>query len=98
MKCSQFDAHNKESITVEIAGPFYNQVIKGEGYFIIPNPQSKHVSFCKGRKDTCLGDVTKNIIPDYTNQQYADEYGSRLTGIGVTVKEHMMKVGRYRIV
>lgn len=98
MKVTQFDAHNKRSITVEIVGPSYAQRIEGDGYFIIVNPNSKHVSFSKAKHDVCLGDVTENIIPNYTNQQYADDYGSRLTGIGLTVKEFMQKNCRMNII
>lgn len=91
MRVTQFDAHNNKSITVEIEGPDYNQVIKGEGYFIIVEPGSPQVSFSKARKNICFGDVTQDIIPDYTNQQYADEYGDRLTGSGMTVREYMQQ-------
>jgi hypothetical protein len=97
MRVAQFDAHNNRQVTFEINGPSYNQVISGDGYFIIVNPNSKYVSFSKGRKDVCFGDVTTNIIPDYTNQQYADEYGSRLTGMGKTVKEYMQQECRMNI-
>lgn len=97
MKTSQFDAHNNQPITVEIVGPSYEQKIIGEGYFIIINPDSKHVSFSKSHHDICFGDVTKEIIPDYTNQQFATEYGDRLTGYeGMTVKEYMQQNCRMR--
>ena len=91
MNITLFDTHNKKQITVNVIGPSYDQTIVGDGYFIIINPDSKHVSFSKSRKDVCLGDVTADIIPDYTNQQYADEYGDRYTGMGLTVKEFMTK-------
>lgn len=90
MRITQFDAHNNEPITVEVVGPSYAQRIEGEGYFILINPDSPHVSFSKGRHNICFGDVTKNIIPNYTNQQFANEYGSRMTGYNnMTIKEYM---------
>lgn len=92
MKITSFDAHNGQSITVDIDGPDYSQRIDGDGWFIIIEPNSKFVSFSKHRHDVCFGDVTKAIIPDYTNQQFANEYGDRLTGYnGMTVKEYMVK-------
>lgn len=97
MKQTTFDAHNKEQITTELTGPSYDQKIIGEGYFILINPDSKYVSFSKSKHDICLGDVTKNIIPDYTNQQFADEYGDRLTGMGKTVKQFMQQNCRMNI-
>lgn len=92
-----FDRHNKKQITVEIVGPSYEQKIVGEGYFIIINPDSKFVSFSKSKKDVCLGDVTKDIIPNYTNQQFADEYGDRRTGLGKSVREFMQQECRMDI-
>lgn len=89
MLVNAYDAHNKESITVDIEGPSYAQRIKGDGFFILVNPGSKYASFSKHKQGVCFGDITKNIIPDYTNQQFADEYGDRLTGLGLTVKEYM---------
>lgn len=86
---SQYDAKTKSSFTVQIDGPSYAQVIKGQGYFIIPNPQSKFVSFSKANKDTCLGDIVSDIIPEYTNEQYANDYGDRHLGTGKTVREYM---------
>lgn len=92
MKISQFDAHNKQTITVEVDGSEYDQRIVGEGYFIIINPASKHVSFSKHRQDICMGDVTKEIIKEYTHDQYAAEYGDRPTGYhGMTVREYMVR-------
>lgn len=91
MKTSQFDAHNQQRINVNITGPTFAQKIEGKGYFIIVNPDSNFVSFSKSRHDICLGDVTADIIHEYTNQQYANEYGSRLTGMGLTVREYMQK-------
>lgn len=88
---NQFDAHNNKRMDITIEGPSFAQLITGNGYFIIVNPDSKHVSFSKSRHDICFGDITENIIPDYTNQQYATEYGDRLTGMGVTVKEYMQR-------
>lgn len=97
MRVNQFDAHNKESITVEVVGPSYQQRIDGQGYFIIANPDSKFVCFSKVRHDLCFGDVTKDVIPEYTNQQYADEYGHRLTGMGSTMKEYLQRQCRMNI-
>ncbi len=91
MNTTLFDAHNQKQITVNIVGPSYQQYISGPGYFIIVQPDSKFVSFSKSRHDICFGDVTEEIIHEYTNQQFADEYGDRLTGIGLTLKEYMRK-------
>ena len=90
MRLTTFDAHNNAQITVDIEGDYFPR-ITGEGYYIIPQPGSKHVSFSKHRTDSCLGDITANIIPDYTNAQYAAEYGDRFTVIGCTVIEFMVK-------
>ncbi len=101
MKVSQFDSHNNKFIEVEITGPSYNQRIVGEGYFIIVSG-GKHISFSKGRHDVCFGDITTDIIPDYTVQQYADEYGDKygdkLTGLGVTVREYLKNYCRYSLI
>lgn len=88
-KTTQFDAKTGTQFTATITGPSYEQKIVGEGYFIIPNPDSKYVSHSKHRKDTCLGDIVSDIIPNYTNEQYCKDYGDRLTGMGVTVREYM---------
>jgi hypothetical protein len=96
MRLTTFDAHNNAQITVDIEGSYFPRIIS-EGYYIIPNPSSKHVSFSKHRADSCLGDITANIIPDYTNAQYAAEYGDRLTGMGCTVREFMVKNLRIEI-
>lgn len=88
---TQYDSYNKKFITVEITGPTYAQKIKGDGYFIIINPDSDFVSFSKSKKDTCLGDITLNVIPNYTNQQFADDYGDRRTGMGITVRQYMQR-------
>lgn len=99
MLTTTFDAHNNQPITVDIVGPSFAQKIVGEGYFIIINPDSRYATFSKSKYNVCMGDVTKNIIPNYTNQQYADEYGDRLTGyLGMTVKEYMQKNCRMKIV
>jgi len=89
MNTTQFDAHNKKHLTVELVGPSYELKIKGEGVFIIINPHGKFVSFSKSCHDACLGDVTEKVIHEYTNQQYADEYGDRMTGLGMTVRQYM---------
>lgn len=91
MKTTTYDAHNGKSITVDVREGTEGQVIYGDGWFIIINPNSKYVSFSKQKHDVCFGDVTLNIIKEYTNQQFADEYGSRLTGLGMTVKEFMQR-------
>ena len=96
MKATQFDAKTGGSFTVEISGPSYSQKIEGVGYFVIVNPNSKHVSFSKSRHDICFGDIVSDIIPDYTNQQYANDYGSRITGMGKTVKEYIQQECRMR--
>lgn len=83
-----FDSHNAKMIEVDIRGT-HSQIIHGDGYFIIPNGAGGQCSFCKECRDTCLGDVTMDIIPDYTIQQYSDEYGNRATGMGITVREFL---------
>jgi len=94
MKQTFFDAHNQQQITVELTCHGYKPVIMGSGYFIIPNPGSKYVSFSKAAHDSCIGDITAEVIPDYTNQQYADEYGDRVTGMNLTVREYMRRLCR----
>jgi hypothetical protein len=94
---TQYDFHNKKFITVNITGPTFAQKIIGDGYFLIINPDSKHISFSKIKHDVCLGDITADIIPDYTNQQFADEYGDRLTGMGLTVRQYMQQNCRMNI-
>lgn len=89
MKTTQFDALTGRSFTTELTDDF--KIITGNGYFIIPNPNSKHVSFSKGRKDSCLGDIVSDIIPNYTNEDYAKDYGDRMTGVGKTVKEFLIE-------
>lgn len=93
MTVTQFDAHNGEQITTTLTGPDYAPVIDGPGYFIIPNAYGAKagVSFSKGRHDACLGDITLNVIPDYTNDQYAAEYGHRYMDNGMTVLEYMQQ-------
>ncbi len=94
MKITQFDAKTKGFFTTEIdhhglVGQEDGWHILGEGYYVIVNPDSKYVSFCKAKKDICFGDIVSDIIPNYTNQQYVDDYGDKLTGVGKTVREHM---------
>jgi hypothetical protein len=88
---SQFDAASNGFFTAVIDGPFHNEAIIGEGYFIIINPDSKYVSFSKTRHDICFGDIVSNIIPEYTNEQYARDYGSRIIRVPVmTLENHHM--------
>jgi len=47
-------------------------------YFIIVNPDSEFVSFSETNHDICFGDQVPEIIPNYTNKQYADAYGDRV--------------------
>lgn len=98
MKTSQFDSKTGNFFTAEITGPSYEQKIIGNGYFVIVEPHSKHVSFSKHRHDICFGDIVSDIIPNYTNQQYANDYGDKLTGTGLTVREYMQKNCRMDIV
>ena len=72
----------------EITGPSYDQKIVGPGYFIIMNPGSKHVSFSKGNHDVCFGDTVSDIIPEYTNEQYIEDYGHRVISTGQTLREY----------
>ena len=92
MKITTWDAHNGEFITTTLTGPSAS-VIDGPGYFIIPNGYGAKagVSFSKGKQGDCLGDMTLNIIPDYTNEQYTADYGSRRMGNGLTVREYMQQ-------
>ena len=97
MRITQFDAKTGEQFTTEIEGPSYAQKIVGEGYFILINPDSKHVSFCKQRRDICFGDIVSDIIPNYTNQQYCDDYGDKMTGYNnMTVRQYMQVNCRMR--
>jgi hypothetical protein len=97
MTTSQFDAKTGSMFTTEITDFSHSNRIIGEGYFVIINPDSKHVSFSKAKHDICLGDIVSDIIPNYTNQQYANDYGDRLTGMGLTVREFMQKNCRMNI-
>lgn len=89
MKVSQFDAKTGQFFTTEVTNYAHSNKILGEGYYIIVNPNSKYVSFSKENKDVCFGDIVSDIIPEYTNQQYANDYGDKLTGVGITVREYM---------
>lgn len=97
MKTSQFDAATGGTFTAEIDGPSFSQRIIGDGFFIIVNPNSKHVSFSKSRHDICFGDIVSAIIPEYTNQQFADDYGDRMLAGGQTVREYMRENCRMEI-
>lgn len=99
MKTTQFDAKTGELFTVEIEGPSYAQRIVSDGYFIIVNPHSKFVFFSKKRYDICFGDIVSDIIPEYTNQQYANDYGDKMTGYNnMTVREYMQKNCRMNVI
>lgn len=91
MKLTQFDTLTKSQFTAEVVGPSFDQKITGRGYFIIVNPNSKYVSFSKNHTDICFGDIASDIIPNYTNQQYAEDYGDRQIGTGNTVREYMQQ-------
>lgn len=64
-------------------------------YYIIVNPNSKHVSFCNEKKDICFGDTVPNIIPNYTNQQYANDYGDRVISVPSNTETDPYKSPRY---
>lgn len=96
MKTAQYDVITNKFFTTEInhngiIGNEYGWHITGEGFYVIPNPHSKYVSFSKNHQDTCLGDIVSDIIPNYTNQQYADDYGDRITGLGKNVREFLQQ-------
>lgn len=93
---TQFDARTGKLFTAEVMPAGLNDYIVGEGYYIIVNPDSKHASFSKTRHDICFGDIVSDIIPEYTNQQYADDYGNRLTKSGKTIREYMQDNCRMR--
>lgn len=97
MKTTQFDAKTGGQFTTEITGPSFQQVISGPGYFIIPTDKGT-VSFSKGRHDACVGDIVSDIIPNYTIEQYAADYGDRVLGIGKTVREFLHDNLRVRTV
>ena len=91
---SQFDAKTRQYFTSEVVGPSYAQRIEGDGYFIIVNPNSEYASFSKKRHDICFGDIVSDIIHNYTNQQYANDYGSRHLGGDLsewTVREYLQR-------
>ncbi len=103
MKITQFDAKTRSQFTTEIKscgtpGKEYSHQIIGEGYYIIVNPHSKYVSFSKNHHDVCFGDIVSDIIKEYTNQQYADDYGNRLTGVGKTIRQYMIENCRMNII
>lgn len=91
METTQFDAKTQSTFTAKVTDFSHSNRIIGQGYFIIVNPDSKFVSFSKSHTNICFGDIVSNIIPNYTNQQYADDYGDKLTGMGLTVREYMQK-------
>jgi hypothetical protein len=98
MKIAQFDTKTNSMFTAEVLGPSYEQYISGDGYFIIVNPNSKFVSFSKHKHDICFGDIISDIIKEYTNQQYCDDYGKRLLGTGQTIKEYMINNCRMKLI
>jgi hypothetical protein len=98
MRTTQFDAKAGAQFTTEITDFNHSNRILGDGYFVIVNPNSKHVSFSKSYHDICFGDIVSDIIPNYTNQDYANDYGNKLTGVGKTVKEYMQQNCRMNIV
>jgi hypothetical protein len=89
MKRTQFDAKTGGAFTVEVEGPSFDERIVGPGYFIIVNPQSTYACFSKSRQDICFGDIVSDMIPNYTNAQYAKDYGSRILHTGQTIREYM---------
>lgn len=95
MKTSQFDARTGQFFTAEIEGPSYAQRIVGAGYFILINPDSKHVSFSKTCHDICMGDIVSDIIPNYTNEQYMNDYGSRLISVPCNTETDPDKMPKY---
>ena len=97
MKTTQFDAKTHNFFTTQITNFSHSNRIVGDGYFVIINPHSEYVSFSKSNQDICLGDIVSDIIPNYTNQQYADDYGDKFTGLGLTVREYMQKNCRMNI-
>ena len=102
MTTTQFDAKTGNFFTTEInhkglVGSEYGWNIIGAGYYVIINPDSKQVSFSKNNHDICFGDIVSDIIPNYTNQQYANDYGNKLTGLGKTVREFMQQNCRMSI-
>ena len=96
MRTTQVDAKTGTQFTTEITNLTHSNRILGDGYFVIVNPHSNRVSFSKSYHDICFGDIVSDIIPNYTNQQYANDYGNRLTGMGLTVKEYMQQNCRMR--
>lgn len=103
MQRTQFDAKTGKDFTAVVTGPSYAQRIEGPGYFIIVNTDSKYVSFSKSKHDICFGDIVSDIIPSYTNEQYAKDYGDRVitegtmamsAPEGMTVREYVAKYCR----
>ena len=97
METTQYDAKTEQFFTTEITDFSHSNRILGDGYYVIVNPDSKFVSFSKHHLDVCFGDIVSDIIPDYTNQQYANDYGDKMTGIGKTVREYMRENCRMQI-
>lgn len=93
VKISTFDAKTNASFIYEVTGPSYKQRIIGPGYFIIINPDSKYVSFSKCRHDICFGDVVSDLIHEYTNTQYANDYGKKI--ISYEVPADLERVASY---
>lgn len=56
----------------------YSPNILFMNYFIIVNPASNFVSFSTTNHNVCFGDTVPAVIKEYTNLQYANDYGERL--------------------
>lgn len=102
METSQFDAKTNQFFTTQIThngspDKPYGFRIVGAGYYVIINPDSKYVSFSKSNRDICFGDIVSDIIHEYTNQQYCNDYGNKLTGTGKTVREYMQQNCRMEV-
>lgn len=95
MKTAQFDSATNSFFTAEISGPSYSQRIEGAGYFVIINPDSKHVSFSKHRHDICFGDIVSKVIPNYTNADYIRDYGSKIISVPSNTETDPYKMPRY---
>ena len=64
-------------------------------YFIIVNPDSKFVSFTNSKHDICFGHTSNDVIKEYTNQQYADDFGHEIINVPYNTEKDLYKMPRY---
>jgi len=64
-------------------------------YFIIVNPDSKFVSFGNSKHDICFGHTSNDVIKEYTNQQYANDFGHEIINVPFNTETDLYKMPRY---